>query len=123
MGTVDYHSDTPLLANVDSKTTLYDYRNKEKHTMPEQRSSHTFTPPTVSLSNESSSNDLHLTVSSMSADLFQLKYAIEKFLIDDDDPIYEIAKEFSSTYSFTQQDKSIHSFFFYLLFLFVLLIL
>jgi hypothetical protein len=74
----------------------------------ERRSNHTFTPPTSSLSNESSSNDLHLTLSSVSVDLPQLSYAIEKFLVDDDNPVYQIAEEFPSGYPLLHQGRNIH---------------
>ncbi|CAF1196031.1 unnamed protein product [Rotaria sordida] len=105
LDTIDYRSDIRFLANTDSKKFLHDSKNKEKNLIQEQRSNHTFTSPTSSLSNESSSNDLHLTLSTISVDLPQLKYAIEKFLADDDDdPVYQIAEEFSSVYSLYHQD-------------------
>ncbi|CAF2932274.1 unnamed protein product [Rotaria sp. Silwood2] len=107
LGTIDYRSDIRFLANIDGKKLLHDSKDKEKNLIQEQRSNHTFTPPTSSLSNESSSslNDLHLTPSSsISVDLPQLKYAIENFLDDDDDPVYQIAEEFSSACSLYYQD-------------------
>ncbi|CAF4550870.1 unnamed protein product [Rotaria sp. Silwood1] len=97
LGTIDYRSDTRFLAKIDSTKLLHDSKDKEKNFIQEQHSNHTFTPPTSSLSNKSSS-------SSISGDLPQLKYAIEKFLVDDDDPVYHIAEEFSSACSLYQQD-------------------
>ena len=78
--------------------------NEEKTPKQDRHSNHTFTPPT-SCSSHNSSNDLHLTSSTRSIDLPQLKYAIEQFLVDDDNPIYQIADEFPSGYS---QGKTIH---------------
>jgi len=111
MRIIDHRPDIRFLANVDSKNLLNDSKDdEEKQSIQERRSNHTFTPPTSSLSNDSSSHDLHLTSSSISVELPQLKYAIEKFLVDDDksDPIYQIADEFSSGCSLIQQGKHIH---------------
>ncbi|CAF1937909.1 unnamed protein product [Rotaria magnacalcarata] len=109
LGTIDYRPDIQFLANVDSKKILHDSDDKEKKTIQEKRSNQTFTPPTASLSNESvSSSDLHLSPSAISVDLPQLKYAIEKLLIDDNDdhPAYQIAEEFSPAYYFHHQDHN-----------------
>jgi hypothetical protein len=113
MGNINHRSDLRFITNVDSKKVL----NEDKILISDCRSNHTFTPPTSSLSYNSSSNDLHLTSSTHSIDLPQLKYAIEKFLIDDDDdhPIYQIADEFSSGYiqgkNYTSMFSSYRSFF------------
>ncbi|UJR28800.1 hypothetical protein I4U23_010025 [Adineta vaga] len=90
MGPIDHRSDIrSVIPN--------DFNIDEKQFLHERKSNQTFTPPTSSLSNDSSStNDLHSTLSSISVDLPQLKYALEKFLIDDNDPVYEIAEEFST---------------------------
>ncbi len=118
MGTIDHRPDIRFLPNVDSKKVLHDSKDEEKTTIQERRSSHTFTPPTSSLSHDSLSNDLHLTSSSMSVDLPQLKYAIEKFLVDDDDPVYQIAEEFPSGCSLFHPGKYIHFSFFVISFSF-----
>jgi hypothetical protein len=108
MGTIDYRPDIRFLDNVDSKKILHDLKDDEKKAIQERQSNHTFTPPTSSLSNDSSSNDLHLSFSSLSVDLPQLKYAIEKFLTDDiDDPVYQIAEEFPSGCSLFHQGTTI----------------
>ncbi len=99
MGTINHHHDIRFLNNLDSKKVSFDSKDEGR------RSNHTFTPPTSSLSYNSSSNDLHLTSSTRSVDLPQLKYAIEKFLVDEDDAIYQIADEFPSGCS---QGKTIH---------------
>jgi len=103
MGTIDHRPDIRFLDNVDSKKILHDSKDEEKKVIQDRQSNHTFTPPTSSVSNNSSSNDLNLSSSSMSVDLPQLKYAIEKFLNDDDDPIYQIAEEFSTGCSLFRQ--------------------
>jgi hypothetical protein len=108
MGTIDHRPVTRFLANIASKKILCVSKDEEKHSIQERRSNHTFTPPTSSLSNESSSNDLHLTLSSVSVDLPQLSYAIEKFLVDDDNPVYQIAEEFPSGYPLLHQGRNIH---------------
>lgn len=107
MGTIDHRPDIRFLANIDSKNILYDSQQEEKILIPQRRSSHTFTPPTTSLSHNSSSNDLHFASSGMSVDLPQLKYAIEKFLVDEDDPVFQIAEEFPSGSSLFQPGKNI----------------
>ena len=100
MGSTDCRSSIRFLNNIDSKKILYNAQDKEQNSIQEHRSNHTFTSPTSSLSSQSSSNDLRLTMSSISIELPKFKYAIEKFLIDNDDnPIYQIAEEFSSNYS------------------------
>lgn len=96
MGIIDHRPDIRFLSNIDSKKVLYDSKDEEKKIIQERQSNHTFTPPTSSLSHNSSLNDLHLNSSSMSVDLPQLNYAIEKFLVDEDNPIYHIAEEFRS---------------------------
>jgi hypothetical protein len=116
MGTIDHRPDIRFLPNLDSKKVLYDFNEEEKSSVHERRSSDTFTPPTSSLSHDSSSNDLHLTSSSFSVDLPQLKYAIEKFLIDDNEPIYQIPDEFSPGSSPVYHGKNIS--FFIILFVF-----
>ncbi len=118
MGTIDHRPDIRFLANIDSKKVLFDSKDEEKNSIQERRSSHTFTPPTSSLSHDSSSDDLHLTSSSISVDLPQLKYAIEKFLVEDDDPVYQIAEEFPSGCSLFHPGRNIHIFFFVIAFVF-----
>ena len=96
MGNIHRRSDPRFANNVESNRVA----NEENISIHVRRSNHTFTPPTSSASQNSSSNDLHGTSSTRSIDLPQLKYAIEQFLVDDDDdPIYQIADEFASGYS------------------------
>ncbi|CAF1192309.1 unnamed protein product [Adineta ricciae] len=83
---------------------LIDVSTEDEHIVQERKSNETFTPPTSSLSNDSSSkNNLHSTISSLSVDLPELKYALEKFL-GDNDPVYEIAEEFATICSLSHQD-------------------
>ncbi|CAF0721208.1 unnamed protein product [Adineta steineri] len=102
--TIDDRPDIRLLPSIDSKQILHESIDQEKQISQERRSNHTFTPPTSSLSNDSLSDDLHVTLSSFSVDLPQLKYAIEKFLVDDNNPVYEVAEEFSTDCSHSHQD-------------------
>jgi len=113
MGTIDHRPDIRFLANIDSKKILLDSKDEEKNSIQERRSSHTFTPPTSSLSPDSSSADLHLTSSAISVDLPQLKYAIEKFLIEDDNPVYQIADEFPSGCSLFHSGRNFHTYIFF----------
>ena len=111
MRTIPQYPDIQFFANTDFKAIPNDMKDEEKYLTEPRRSNHTFTPPTSSLSPHSSSNDLHLTSSSLSVDLPQLKYAIEKFLLDDDDdddPIYQFVDEFPPGSSFHHQGKTIH---------------
>lgn len=105
MGTIDYRSDIRFLANIDSKKILHDSNEKAKRTIQEQRSNHTFTSPTSSISNQSSFNDLGSISSSLSINVPQLKYAIERFLGDEDNPVYQIAEEFPPTSYCNHQGK------------------
>lgn len=100
MRTIPQYPDIQLFPSTDSK-------DEGKYWTEIRRSNHTFTPPTSSLSPHSSSNELHLTSSSLSVDLPQLKYAIEKFLLDDDDdPIYQFVDEFPPGSSFHYHGKN-----------------
>ncbi|CAF0934089.1 unnamed protein product [Adineta ricciae] len=94
MGSIDHHP-TRRLINASTE---------DEHIAQERKSNQTFTPPTSSLSNDSSSrNNLHSTISSLSVDLPELKYALEEFL-GDNDPVYEIAEEFATICSLSHQD-------------------
>lgn len=109
MRTIPQYPDIQLFANLDYKPISNDLKDEGKYLTEPRRSNHTFSPPTSSLSPHSSSNDLHLASSSLSVDLPQLKYAIEKFLLDDDDdPIYQFVDEFPPGCSFHHQGKTIH---------------
>jgi hypothetical protein len=111
MGGIDHRPDIRFHGNVDSTKILHDFKDKEKKAIQERQSNHTFTPPTSSLSNDSLANDVHLSLSSISVDLPQFKYGLEKFLVDDDDPIYQIAEEFPSGCSVFHQGTNIDVFF------------
>ena len=98
-----------LVANIDQRPQIgflssIDSKEEMKSTLTERRSNHTFTPPTSSLSNQSSSNDLYLALSSISVDLPPLNYALEKFLVDNDQFTGQIVEELVST---SDQGKSI----------------
>ena len=85
---------------------LIDASTKDEHIVQERKSNETFTPPTSSLSDDSSSrNNLNSTISALSVDLPELKYALEKFL-GDNDPVYEIAEEFATICSLSHQGMS-----------------
>lgn len=104
MSPMDYRSDIEFHMDRDFKRMLHDRKTNDKLSSEDRRSNHTFTPPTSSLSQNSSSYDVHLTSSSsISVDVPQLKYAIEKFLTDDDNPIYQVAEEFSSGFVLSHQ--------------------
>ena len=106
MGNIHHRSDLRFANNVDSNRVPIE----ENISIQVRRSTHTFTPPTSSASQNSSANDLHLTSSARSIDLPQLKYAIEQFLVDDDDdPIYHIADEFPSGYAQGKNYEAIFS--------------
>lgn len=96
------------MGNIDHYSTrrLIDVSTENKQIIQERKSNQTFSPPTSSLSNDSSSrNNLHSTISSLSVDLPELKYALEKFL-GDNDPVYEIAEEFATNCSLSRQGMS-----------------
>ena len=90
MGNIDPRPQIGFLSGIDSK-------QETNSKLTERRSNQTFTPPTSSLSNQSSSNDLHLVLSSISVDLPPLNYAIEKFLIDDGQSNRQIVEELPPT--------------------------
>lgn len=108
MRNIHPYPDIQVYTTADSKPISNDFKNADNLLMDSHRSNHTFTPPTTSLSPHSSSNDLHVTSSSFSVDLPQLKYAIEKFLLDDDDPVYQFVDEFPSGSFFSHQGKLTH---------------
>ena len=80
-------------------------KDESKEKTQERRSSHTFTPPTSSLSNQSSSNDLNLVLSSISVDIPPLNYAIEKFLEQSENPIYQQTGALPMQFSIPSQGK------------------
>ena len=112
MANIDRRPDIRFLAHVDSKNVFSDSKDQDaKHVAQERPSNHTFTPPTSTLSNQSSSHDLHQILSSISVDLPQLNYAIEKFLVDDDDdnPVYHVLDEFPPILSGFQQGRQMRA--------------
>lgn len=90
MGNIDHRPQIGFLSTIDLK-------EETKSKLNERRSNHTFTPPTSSLSNQSSSNDLYLALSSISVDLPPLNYALEKFLVDNEQFTDQIVEELVST--------------------------
>ena len=106
MANIDHRADIRFLANVDSKPVFSDSKDQDaKHVVQERPSNHTFTPPTSTLSNQSSAHDLHQILSSISVDLPQLNYAIEKFLVDEDNPVYHVLDEFPPILPSFQQGR------------------
>ena len=98
--------DIQLFTTADSEAISNNSQDGEQFLPEPRRSTHTFTPPTSSLSPHSSTNDLHVTSSVFSVDLPQLKYAIEKFLLADDDPIYQFVDEFPPGCSFSHHQPN-----------------
>lgn len=88
MGNIQRRSD-----HSSSFSTQSSKNETKKINLQQRASNQTFTPPTSSLSNQSSNNDLHLTLSSISIDFPQLYYPIEKCLDQEDDPQFHTVEE------------------------------
>ena len=95
-----YRSSLSLMGNIqrrsDHSSSSIPTNSKDetkKINLQPRASNQTFTPPTSSLSNQSSNNDLHLTLSSISVDIPQLHYPIEKSLDHEHDPHFHITEE------------------------------
>lgn len=106
VGNVDQHPDSH------SSTLRHSIEETKAINAQERRSNHTFTPPTSSLSNQSSSNDLHMSFSSISVDIPPLNYAMEKLLSPEDTYLSHTVEELPMTSAEPDSGRVFRCFFF-----------
>lgn len=85
----DHTSSVKIPSKPDTKYNVVDIKDETRNKLREHQSNHTFTSPTSSVSEQSSSYDLNQVLSSISLDVPPLNYAIEKFLEQTNDNFFQ----------------------------------